>query len=125
VETPVERMWACFEARDWAGARAQLDDEFECEWPPTGERFVGADAFIAMNEAYPDIGWHIEPERFVVAGEEVAALVRVPSDEGVDWCTGFYTLGDGKVWRAVEFWKQREEGPPPEWREPFRASADR
>ena len=118
--TPVERMWEAFERRDWRAARAQLHEEFTSEWPATGERFASADAFVAMNEAYPDIGWHIEIQRVVAAGDEVAVLCRVPSDEGVDWCSGFYTLRDGKVLRAVEFWTAREPGPPPEWRAKFR-----
>jgi catechol 2,3-dioxygenase-like lactoylglutathione lyase family enzyme len=120
--TPVERLWACFEARDWDGARAELHDDFECEWPQTSERFVGPDAFVAMNRAYPDIGWHIEVQRVVASGDAVAAEVRVPSKETVDWCSGFYTLRDGKVWRAVEYWTTSESSPPPNWRAPFRAT---
>jgi lactoylglutathione lyase len=119
--TPVERLWECFDARDWEGARAVLHDDFESEWPQTGERFVGADAFVAMNRAYPDIGWHIEVQRVVASGDLVAAEVRVPSRETVDWCSGFYTLRDRKIWRAVEYWTATESGPPPEWRAPFRA----
>jgi lactoylglutathione lyase len=120
--TPVERLWACFEAHDWHGARAELHDDFECEWPATGEHFVGAEAFVAMNRTYPDIGWHIEIQRVVASGDAVAAEVRVPSEETVDWCSGFYILRDGKVWRAVEYWTASEPGPPPDWRAPFRAS---
>lgn len=118
---PVERLWERFEARNWDGARDELHDEFVCDWPATGERFSGPDAFVDMNRAYPDIGWHIEVQRIVAGSEEVAAEVRVPSDEGTDWCSGFYTLRDGKVWRAVEYWTTRESGPQPEWRAPFRA----
>lgn len=114
-------MWRCFEARDWDRARAELHEEFVCEWPATGERFVGADAFVAMNRAYPDVGWHVEVQRIVDAGDEVAAEVRVPSDDALDWCSGFYTLRDGRIWRAVEYWTRREPEPPPAWREPFRS----
>jgi len=117
--TAVERLWASFEARDWDGARVALHDDFVCEWPATGERFVGADAFVEMNRAYPDIGWRIEVQRVVASGELVAAEVRVPSEETVDWCSGFYTLRDGKIWRAVEYWTATEPGPPPDWRAPY------
>jgi lactoylglutathione lyase len=120
--TPVERLWERFEARDWDGARSELHDDFVGEWPATGERFVGPDAFVAMNRAYPDIGWHIEVARVVAAGDLVAAEVRVPGAETVDWCSGFYTLRDGKVWRAVEYWTATEQDPPPAWRQPFRAT---
>ena len=114
-------MWERFEARRWDDAAAELHEEFVCEWPATGERFEGPENFIAMNRAYPDINWHIEVQRVIAAGDVVAAEVRVPHDHGIDWCTGFYELRDGKVWRATEYWTEQEPGPPPEWRAPWRS----
>jgi ketosteroid isomerase-like protein len=111
-------MWERFEARDWEGALAELHDDFTCEWPATGERFGDRSSFVEMNRAYPDIGWHIEVLSVIQEGDRVAAEVRVPNDESVDWCTGFYTLRDGKILRAVEYWTAQEAAP--DWRAPFR-----
>lgn len=45
----VGQLWRCFQAHDWAGARAVLDDRFGCDWPQTGEPFGDAASLIAMN----------------------------------------------------------------------------
>lgn len=116
ADSPVTRLWSRFEARDWEGAAAELADDFVAEWPQTGERFRGPANFIAMNRAHPAPNWHISVSRVVAQGDEIAAEVVVTTDEGVDFCLGFYELCEGKIRRATEYWTERAPATTPAWR---------
>ncbi len=48
----VRALWAAMQARDWAAARAGLHAQMQAVWWTSGERFVGADAFIAVQSRY-------------------------------------------------------------------------
>ena len=124
TDNPVERLWRFFDERDWERAGEELHDEFVADWPQTSERFRGRDNFIAMNRAHPASGWSIDLRRTVVAGDVIAAEVAVPHDAGLDFCTGFYELRDGKIARATEYWSERLEQDPPEWRAQWREPGD-
>ena len=113
---PVRELWERFEARDWDGAAGQLHPEFVGDWPLTGERFRGPADFFAMNRAHPAPNWHIRIVSIVWAGDEVAAEVEVPSDGAVDFCLGFYTLRDGRIHRAREYWASQAIEAIPAWR---------
>ena len=120
--TPAETVRALFErmeARDWDGARATLADGFACDYPHTGERFGSADAFVAMNHAYPE-GWHITVDETVAEGPRVAARVRVSHGDTLFHCLSFAEVEDGLITRSVDFWLDDAGEPAPDWRAPFR-----
>ncbi len=50
----VRRLWGLFEARDWEAAARELHADFVAEWPHTGERSRGRDAFIELSRSYPE-----------------------------------------------------------------------
>ena len=111
----VARLWDLFEAREWEAAREQLHDDFVAEWPHTGERIVGADAFIDLNRNYPE-PWSIEVRRVLAASDEAAAEVAVRHRAGASFCAGFYELERGRIRRAREYWVDFREQEAPEWR---------
>lgn len=124
----VRALWECMEARDWEAARATLADSYTCDYPETGERFPSADAFIAMNHAFPE-GWSITVDEVLAQGSRVAARIRVsfaPVDErgaAVDGelfhCLSFADVEDGLIARSTDFWLTDHRDPPPDWRAPF------
>jgi hypothetical protein len=115
----VRALWERMEARDWDGARATLADGYACDWPASGERFGSADAFIAMNRAYPE-GWAITVDETVAAGPRVVARVRVRLGDELFHCLSFADVEDGRIARSVDFWLDDHGEEAPDWRAPFR-----
>jgi ribosomal protein S18 acetylase RimI-like enzyme len=112
----VRAMWSAFQARDWAKARTLLRDDLKAVWWVSGERFDGADAFIAAQVAYPE-GWKIqliECER--LEDGRVMSLVRVDHAPNVFYATSFFRVDDGLIIGLDEYWATME--PPPAWRTP-------
>jgi SnoaL-like domain len=107
------RLWHAFEARDWEGAAALLDDDFVAEWPVSNERFTGRDTFIGVNRAYPG-DWQITVERVVAQGDTVVTQVRVDLDGESSYALSFFDLKKGLIVKAVDWWPEPYD--PPEWR---------
>jgi ketosteroid isomerase-like protein len=115
----VRALWERMEARDWDGARATLADDYTCDCPASRERFPSADAFIAMNRAYPE-GWAITVDEIVASGRRVVARVRVTLGDDLFHCLSFADVEDGRIARSVDFWLDDGGDPAPDWRAPFR-----
>jgi hypothetical protein len=67
----VERMWARFQVRDWAGAGEILADDLVVEWPHSGEVIRGPRNFLLVNEHHPAKDWSIDVRRMVAQGDQV------------------------------------------------------
>ncbi len=117
----VRALWERMEARDWDGARATLADRFTCDYPASHERFGSADAFIAMNRAYPE-GWTIVVDEVVADGDRVVARVRVAQDDHLFHCLSFADVEDGRIARTTDFWLDDGGDPAPDWRAPYRSA---
>jgi ketosteroid isomerase-like protein len=106
------------QARDWSRARLLLHDDLVVDYPSTGERFVGGDAFLAMNRAFPE-GWAISVQQVIEDGERVAAEVRVEQDGSVFWSASFAVVRDGQIIHLTEYWVTERGEQPPDWRAAF------
>lgn len=112
----VRRYWARMQERDWAGVRALLADDVVLDYPHSGERFVGADAVLALNTQYPE-GWSIEPVGVLAEGDRVFAEVEVPFEGvGVFAVASMWTVRDGLLVRGREYWILEAGEEPPAWR---------
>jgi GNAT superfamily N-acetyltransferase len=112
----VRKMWAAVQARDWAAMRCVLRDELVVLWWTSGERFEGADAFVAVQAAYPE-GWAIrlvECER--LEDGRVLSIVRVDHGATVHYATSIFKVDDGLIIGIDEYWATCETPPP--WRTP-------
>ncbi len=110
----VRSMWAAFQARDWKAARALLKDDLQVVWWTSGERFDSADAFIAVQQKYPE-GWTIlliECER--LEDGRVMSLVRVDHPPAVFYATSCFRVDDGRIVGIDEYWATAEV--PAAWR---------
>ncbi|MEU6061283.1 nuclear transport factor 2 family protein [Streptomyces sp. NPDC047097] len=109
-------LWDRMQARDWAGVAALVAEDAVVEWPLTGERIVGRDAYLAVNREYPE-GWSIRVLRVVAEGEEVASEVEVPHEGvGVFRAASFWTVRAGLVTHGREYWTSPGSDQRPEWR---------
>ncbi len=111
----VRGLWAAFQRRDWAAARALLADDMVSTWWASGERFAGADAYIRLQATYPE-GWTIHLlEISPLQDGRILTLVRVDHPPQSFFCTAFFRVDDGRVQAVDEYWATLE--PPPGWRE--------
>jgi ketosteroid isomerase-like protein len=103
VKNAVERLWRALAQGDLPRADAELHDRVVLEWPHSGQRFEGREAFLVAHRA------SLEPQpiellRVVTEGRAVAAEVTVERD-GETWAVAaFYTVHDGRILHAVEYW---------------------
>ncbi|MFN8019864.1 MAG: nuclear transport factor 2 family protein [Acidimicrobiales bacterium] len=111
----VRTFWERMEARDWAGARTLLADDVAVVWPATRERFIGADAFIEVNQHYPG-DWHIEVKKVLADKAEVLAWVEVRLDGQLSLCAQRAIVEDRKIRSSVDLWVDEGAETPPPWR---------
>ncbi|HMC07643.1 MAG TPA: nuclear transport factor 2 family protein [Solirubrobacterales bacterium] len=113
----VERVWQAFDAREFERASEELHEDFVCEWPHSGERIRGRDAYIAVNRGHPDPWVSIEILRLLAEGEVVVSEVRLPV-EGAEphYALSFWEFRDGRAARLTEYWVQENSQEPYEYR---------
>jgi ketosteroid isomerase-like protein len=115
----VAAWWDRVEARDWPAAGALLAPDVVVEWPVTAERFVGRDDFVAVQREYPE-GWSIRVREILADGDRVVSHVDVPHVEmGLSHAVSLWTVRDGAVVAAVEYWTSPGMEPAPDWRRPY------
>ena len=107
---PVVRLWAAFDAADWIAARGCLADDFVADWPQTCERISGADAFIALNAAYPG-RWRCRVNEVIVAGDRATAYVTISDGTAIFYAISIYRLVGDKIVEAVEIFGDAKEPP--------------
>ena len=112
----VRALWSAFQARDWVAARALLRADVQAVWWSSGERFDGADAFVAVNSRYPE-GWTLNLlEVSRLDDGRVVSVVRVDHPPSTFFATSFWRVDDGLVAGVDEYWATLET--PPAWRAP-------
>jgi ketosteroid isomerase-like protein len=114
----VRALWERFEARDWAAARELLAEDMVCRWPHSDERFEGADAFIAMNRAYPE-GWRITVLDVSAHPDGAVSRVRVDQSGQAFHAASFFNVRDGLIAGTIEYWVSCGQEEAPAWRAPF------
>ena len=109
-QTTVTTLWRLFDERRFEDVRPLLADDFVAEWPQTRERFPGPDAFLQANRSYPG-KWRCHLRDVVGAADRVATEVEITDGEMVVHAASFFTLRDGKILRAREFFADPGEPP--------------
>jgi ketosteroid isomerase-like protein len=111
----VARFWAAMHANDFAGAGELLHDDYQLDWPQSGEVIRGRTNFVAVNAHYPAAGpWRVTVDRLLAEGDQVASQVTVTDGAVVATALTFSTVRDGRIWRQTEYWP--DPFPPPAWR---------
>ncbi|MEV7519381.1 nuclear transport factor 2 family protein [Streptomyces sp. NPDC091371] len=113
----VARLWERIEARDWNGVAELIAENAVIEWPVSGERIVGRANFIAVNrdEDYVDER-SVEVLRILADGNLVVTEVEIPQDHVVYRAVSLWTVRDGEIVRAREYWTSPGQDPAPRWR---------
>ena len=110
----VRALWAHFQARDWAGARALLADDAQLYWRASGEHLLDGDAIIRVNAIYPE-GWALHLHEVTpLADGRVHSLIEVRHGGQRFLAHTLWCLAGGLVSHGDETWATAE--PPPAWR---------
>ncbi|MEV7440950.1 nuclear transport factor 2 family protein [Streptomyces sp. NPDC091204] len=113
----VARLWERIEARDWDGVGGLIAEDAVIEWPVSGERIVGRANFIAVNsdDGYADER-SVELIRILADGDLVVTEVEIPQDHVVYRAVSLWTVRDGEIVEAREYWTSPGQDPAPRWR---------
>ncbi|MER6249897.1 MULTISPECIES: nuclear transport factor 2 family protein [Streptomyces] len=115
--TVVAQLWERIEARDWDGVAGLIAEDAVIEWPVSGERIVGRANFIAVNsdDGYADER-SVELLRILADGNLVVTEVEIPQDHVVYRAVSLWTVRDGEIVGAREYWTSPGQDPAPRWR---------
>jgi hypothetical protein len=130
------RYMVAISANDFAALKQMIHPDYVADYPQSGERFRGFEAFKYQLEHYPgglpseryddknskvlgeEERWAISPGYTVLplAGpERFTTVSRSPYPDGSQWwVVSILTLKDDRVWHAETYFAPEFE--PPEWR---------
>jgi hypothetical protein len=110
-----ETLWRALSAGDWDAASRYLHEDFVQEWPQSGERIVGRDNAIAINQSFPG-GLPTMRFRRTLAGGDLAVLeLELTYADGSRYLgVSVIELRDGKVVKETDYYAQ--PFPAPQWR---------
>ncbi|MFB0627975.1 nuclear transport factor 2 family protein [Streptomyces sp. AB3(2024)] len=119
----VAQLWERIEARDWDGVAALIAEDAVIEWPVSGERIVGRANFVAVlrdegEDSADDersLG-AVEVLRILADGDLVVTEVEIPEEHVVYRAVSLWTVCDGEIVGAREYWTSPGQDPAPRWR---------
>ncbi|MCX5377482.1 nuclear transport factor 2 family protein [Streptomyces sp. NBC_00091] len=100
---------------------ALIAEDAVIEWPVSGERIVGRANFIAVlsdegtGTDERSIG-AVEVLRILADGDLVVTEVEIPEDHVLYRAVSLWTVRDGEVVGAREYWTSPGQDPAPHWR---------
>jgi hypothetical protein len=110
-----EAVWRALGAGDWDTAAGYLYEDFVQEWPQSGERIVGRDNAIAINQNFPG-GLPTMRFRRTLAGADFAVLeLELTYADGSRYLgVSVLELRDGKLAKETDYFAQPFQAP--QWR---------
>jgi ketosteroid isomerase-like protein len=110
-----ETVWKALQAGDWEAAGRLLQDDFVQEWPQSGERIVGRDHAIAIEQNFPGGLPSIRFRRTLAGGDLAVLEVELTYADGSRYLgVSILELRDGKVVKQTDYYAQPFQAP--EWR---------
>ena len=110
-----EKLWRALQAGDWETAGGCLHDDFMQEWPQSGERIIGRDNAMAIEQHFPG-GLPTMRFRRTLAGGDLAVLeVELTYADGSRYLgVRVFEFRDGKIVKETDYYAQPFQAP--EWR---------
>jgi ketosteroid isomerase-like protein len=110
-----EAVWRALEAGDWDTAAGLLHENFVQEWPQSGERIVGRDNALAINQNFPG-GLPTMRFRRTLAGGDLAVLeLELTYADGSRYLgVSILEFRDGKLAKETDYFAQPFQAP--QWR---------
>jgi ketosteroid isomerase-like protein len=110
-----EKLWKALGAGNWDAASRLLHEDFVQEWPQSGERIVGRDNAIAINQNFPGGLPTMRFRRTLAGGDLVVLEVELTYGDGSRYLgVSVIELRDGKVVKETDYFAQPFQAP--QWR---------
>lgn len=110
-----EAVWRALEAGDWDTAAGLLHEDFVQEWPQSGERIVGRDNAIAINQNFPGGLPTMRFRRTLTGGDLTVLELELTYADGSRYLgVSVIELRDGKVAKETDYFAQPFQAP--QWR---------
>ena len=110
-----EALWTDIGEGDWQAVAGYVHEDFVQEWPQSGERIVGRDNAIAINQNYPGGLPTMKFRRTVAAGHLAVLEVELTYADGSRYFgVSVVELRDGKIARETDYFAQPFSAP--QWR---------
>jgi len=112
AEERADRYWEALNSQDYAALKEMYTEDAVQEWPQSGERIVGRDNIMAVNENYPGMP-NATQRRTIAGGDLLIAEVTLnyPGDVGTYHSISIFELRDGKVARETDYFGAPFEAP--------------
>ena len=114
-EELARRYWDALNRQDMAALKEMYTEDAVQEWPQSGERIVGRDNIIAINDNYPGMPKATE-RRIFSSGDLVVAETTLDygGSGGIYHAVSILELRDGRIARETDYFGA--PFPAPEWR---------
>jgi ketosteroid isomerase-like protein len=110
-----EAVWKALQAGDWDAAGGYLGEDFVQEWPQSGERIVGRDNAVAINQHFPGGLPRVRFRRTLAGGDLAVLEVELTYADGSRYLgVSILELQDGKVVKETDYFAQPFQAP--QWR---------
>jgi ketosteroid isomerase-like protein len=110
-----EKLWKALQVGDWETAAGCLHDDFVQEWPQSGERIVGRDNAIAIEQSFPGGLPTMRFRRTLSDGDLAVLEFELTYADGSRYLgASILEFRDGKVVRETDYYSQPFQAP--EWR---------
>ena|SRR5437773_1971408 len=110
-----EAVWKAMQAGDWEAVGGYLHDDFVQEWPQSGERIVGRDNAIAINQHFPGGLPAMRFRRTLADGDLAVLELELTYADGSRYLgMSVLELRDGKVVKETDYFAQPFQAP--QWR---------
>jgi ketosteroid isomerase-like protein len=110
-----EKLWKALQAGDWDTAGSYLHDDFVQEWPQSGERIIGRDNALAIEQSFPGGLPTMRFRRTLADGDLAVLEVELTYADGSRYLgASILELRGGKVVRETDYYAQPFQAP--EWR---------
>ena len=107
-----ETLWTALQASDWETAGSYLHDDFIQEWPQSGERIIGRDNAMAIEQHFPGGLPTMRFRRTLAAGDLAVLEVELTYADGSRYLgVSILELRGGKVVRETDYYAQPFQAP--------------
>jgi hypothetical protein len=112
---PAEELWKAIGAGDWGRAGTLLHEDFVQEWPQSGERIVGKENALAVNQNFPGGLPKMTFHRSLTGGDLVVLEVGLEyADGSLYQGVSIMEIREGKIVKETDYFAQAFQAP--QWR---------
>ena len=107
----LERMFRAFETGDWDALVADFADDFNQEWPQSGERLASKQACLAVYRGYPGGPPAIRPVRISGEGDHWTVEMEMHYGDKLVQGISIFEFRDGRIVSETDYFADPFDAP--------------